>query len=88
MLHRVIIDIEFTVDETRFKMAQLAKDPSAVWDVSEAGVREAVVNRLIAVDWAELGLHPKRSTVTTRPSTRDGDFVEVLLPAESGVIAS
>lgn len=84
--HRVLIDIEFTVDEARFKIAQLADDATGVSDVTEADVRIAVACRLIQVDWRDAGLAPQRSTVTTRASTSEGDFVQVVLPADSGVI--
>ena len=84
---RVLIDIEFTVDETQFKLAQLVDDAIGISDVTEAGVREAVTERLIRANWADQGLAPQRSVVTTRASTPGGDFVEVVLPADPGVTA-
>ena len=93
---RVLIDIEFAVDETQFALAQLAGNVcgiSAVTEasvrraVTEAGVREAVAERLIRANWADQGLEPQRSVITTHTSTLGGDFVEVVLPADPGVTA-
>jgi hypothetical protein len=86
--HRVLVDIEFTVDEARFKAAQLTDDATGVSDVTEADVRRAVAGRLIQAHWDDLGLAPQRSTVTTRTSTSQGHFVEVVVPADSGVVGS
>jgi len=85
---RVLIDIEFTVDETQFKLAQLVHDAVGISDVTETGVREAVTAGIIQANWAAQGLTPQRSTITTRTSTASGKFVEVLLPADTSVIAS
>ena len=93
---RVLIDIEFAIDETQFTLAQLADNVfgiSAVAEasvrrvVTEAGVREAVAEGLIRANWADKGLEPQRSVITTRTSTLGGDFVEVVLPADPGVAA-
>jgi hypothetical protein len=35
--HRVLIDIEFTVDDDRFKIAQLSDDASGVSDIPIPG---------------------------------------------------
>lgn len=83
--HRVLIDIEFTIDEDQFKSAQLADGATGVSDVTDAGVREVVAGRLIQVVWADQGLTPRRSTVSTREQAADGEFFEVVLPAETGV---
>ena len=85
---RVLIDIEFVVDETQFKLAQLLDNMVGISDVTETGVREAVTAGIIHVDWAAQGLAPQRSTITTRASTSSGKFVEILLPADTSVIAS
>ena len=85
---RVLIDIEFAVDETQFKLTQLTDDAVGVSDVTETGVREAVTAGIIHADWAAQGLSPQRSTIITRTSTSSGKFVEVLLPADTSVIAS
>jgi len=85
---RVLIDIEFTVDETRFKLAQLVDNMEGISDVTETGIREAVTAEIIHADWAAQGLTPQRSTITTRTCTSSGKFVEILLPADISVIAS
>ena len=85
---RVLIDIEFAVDETQFKLAQLLDDVAGISDVTETGVCEAVTAEIIHADWAAQGLIPQRSTITTRTSTPSGKFVEMLLPADTSVIAS
>ena len=85
---RVLIDIEFTVDETQFKLARLSDDAAGISDVTETGVREAVTAGIIQADWAAQGLAPQRSTITTRTSTASGKFVEVLLPGDISVSAS
>ena len=84
---RVLIDIEFTVDEAQFTLAQRADDTFCLCAVTAAGVREAVAERLIRADWAGQGLAPQRSVITTRASTSGGDFYEVVLPADPGVTA-
>ena len=84
---RVLIDIEFAIDETQFKQAQLLDDLVGVCDVTETGVREAVTAGIIHADWAAQGLAPQRSTITTRISTSSGKFIALLLPADTGVIA-
>ena len=85
---RVLIDIEFAIDETQFKLAQLMDDVIGISDVTETGIRDAVTAGIIHVDWAAQGLAPQRSTVTTRISTSGGKFVALLLPADTSVIAS
>jgi len=85
---RVLIDIEFAVDETQFKLTQLADDAVGISDVTETGVREAVSAGIIHADWAAQGLAPQRSTITTRTSTPSGKFVEMRLPADTSVIAN
>ncbi len=82
--HRILIDIEFAVDEGEFKVAQLADDATGVSEVTEAGVRDAVTGGLIHANWAEQGLVPLRSIVTTRPLGPAGNYAEVRLPAEPG----
>ncbi|MFB2596669.1 hypothetical protein ACEXQE_02650 [Herbiconiux sp. P17] len=67
--HRVLVDIEFTVDEDRFKIDQLADDATGVSDVTDTGLRDAVSRLLIRADWTEHGLAPLRSLVTTSPLT-------------------
>ena len=84
---RVLIDIEFAIDETQFKQAQLLGDVVGVCDVTETSVREAVTEGIIQANWAALGLAPQRSTITTRISTPSGKFVAMLLPADTGVVA-
>ncbi|MCS5732479.1 hypothetical protein [Herbiconiux daphne] len=64
-LHRVLIDVQFSVDEDRFKIDQLADDATGVSDVTDPGVRDAISRLLIRADWAEHGLAPLRSIVTT-----------------------
>ena len=85
---RVLIDIEFAVDETQFKLTQLADDAVHVSDVTETDIREAVSVEIIHADWAAQGLTPRRSTVTTRTCTSSGKFVAMLLPADTSVIAN
>ena len=85
---RVLIDIEFAVDETQFKLAQLLDDVAGISDVTETGVCEAVTAEIIHADWAAQGLIPQRSTITTRTSTPSGKFVAMLLPADTSVIAN
>ena len=85
---RVLIDIEFVVDETQFKLAQLLDNMVGISDVTETDVREAVTAGIIHADWAAQGLIPQRSTITTRTSTPSGKFVEILLPADTSVIAN
>ena len=85
---RVLIDIEFVVDETQFKLAQLVDNVVGISDVTETGIREAVTAGIIQADWAAQGLTPQRSTITTRTPTPSGKFVEILLPADTSVIAS
>ena len=85
---RVLIDIEFAVDETQFKLAQLDGNTEGISDVTETGVCEAVSAEIIHADWAAQGLTPQRSTITTRICTSSGKFVEMLLPADISVIAS
>ncbi|CAN5358695.1 hypothetical protein BH10ACT7_BH10ACT7_30410 [soil metagenome] len=82
---RVLIDIEFTVDETQLKVARLAVDPTGVSDVTDSDILEAVAGRLTEVDWAPRGLTLQRSIVTTRAVSVEGVFVEVTLPADRGV---
>ena len=85
---RVLIDIEFAVHETQFKLAQLLDDVAGISDVTETGVCEAVTAEIIHADWAAQGLIPQRSTITTRTSTPSGKFVAMLLPADTSVIAN
>jgi hypothetical protein len=84
--HRVLIDIEFTVDEDRFKLAQLSDDASGVSDVTDAGVRDAVTSRLVLAEWAAHGLAPLRSIVTTRPQSADGNWARVDVLSDPGVV--
>ena len=84
---RVLIDIEFAVDEAPFKMASLLDDETGVADVTDAEVRERVTGRLIEADWALQGLLPRRSRVTTRTAAPGGGFLELVLPADAGVVA-
>lgn len=86
MRQRVLIDIEFFVDEAQFKVAQLADDVTGISDVTDAVVREVVAGRLIGADWADRGLVPHRSTVITRMATAAGEFIEVIVPADPGVM--
>jgi hypothetical protein len=86
--HRVLIDIEFTVDEDRFKLAQLSDDASGVSDVTDAGVRDAVTSRLVRAEWADHGLAPLRSIVTTRPLTADGNYTDVHVSSDPGVVVA
>lgn len=85
---RVLIDIEFSIDETQFKLAQLVDNSVGISDVTETGVREAVTASIVQTDWAAQGLAPQRSTITTRTSTSGGKFVEIVLPADTSVIAT
>ena len=85
---RMLIDIEFAVDETAFKSAQLVEDGTGVSDVTDADIRNVVVGRLIGTDWARHGLAPRHSSVITRLATAAGEFVEVIVPADPGVVTS
>ena len=64
--YRLLIDIQFDLDAEKFKVSQLVDDASGVSEVTDDGVRDAVMARLIKIDWAELGLMPLRSIVTSR----------------------
>ncbi len=86
MRQRVLIDIEFAVDEAQFKAAHLAEDVTGVSDVTDAEIRNVVAVRLISADWAGQGLAPQRSSVITRLATAAGEFVEVVVPADPGVM--
>lgn len=88
MRRRVLIDIEFAVDEEKFKVAQLPDDATGVSDITDASVREAVAIRVLRADWAAQGLQPQRSTVTTRASATNGGFPAVVVPADAGVADS
>jgi hypothetical protein len=85
--HRVLIDIEFTVDDDRFKLAHLRDDAIGVSDVTDVGVRDAVTGVLVHTDWANQGLAPLRSIVTSRPLTKHG-YEGSYIPADSGVDAA
>ncbi|MCS5723034.1 hypothetical protein N1028_13435 [Herbiconiux sp. CPCC 203407] len=65
--HRVLVDLEFDVDEDRFKIDQLTDNATGVSDVTDPGLRDAISRILIRADWAEHGLTPVRSVVTSRP---------------------
>ena len=64
--YRLLIDIQFDLDAEKFKVSQLVDDASGVSEVTDDGVRDAVMARLIKIDWAALGLMPLRSIVTSR----------------------
>ena len=64
--YRLLIDIQFDLDAEKFKVSQLVDDASGVSEVTDDGVRDVVTARLIEVDWAEVGLQPLRSIVTSR----------------------
>jgi len=49
---RVLIDIEFAVDETQYKLAQLDGNIEGISDVTETGVCEAVTAEIICTNWA------------------------------------
>lgn len=83
---RVLIDIEFAVDEDRFMLAKLSEDPSGVADITDPGVRDAVSRALVCTDWAEHGLAPLRSVVTTRQRRRDGRYQGSRVPPDPGVV--
>jgi len=85
---RVLIDIEFAVDETQYKLAQLDGNIEGISDVTETGVCESVSAEIIHADWVAQGLTPRRSTITTRTCTASRKFVAMLLPADTSVIAS
>lgn len=87
-LHRVLIDIEFAVDEDLFKLAQLCEDASGISDVTDAGVRDAVTSRLVLAEWAERGLAPLRSIVTTRSQSADGGYASVPVPSDPSVVVA
>jgi hypothetical protein len=81
--HRVLVDIQFAVDDERFGIARLNENPSGDPDVTEAGIRDAVATRLIGAEWAAQGITPTRSVVTTRELTSDGaGYESAFLPAE------
>ncbi|MFB2580506.1 hypothetical protein ACEXQD_04585 [Herbiconiux sp. P15] len=63
--HRVIIDVEFSVDEDQFKAHQLTGHATGVSDVTDPGLRDAIAQLIIQADWADQGLEPLRSLVTT-----------------------
>jgi hypothetical protein len=83
--HRVLIDIQFDVDEVQYKLAQLTHDATGVSEVSEEGVRDIVTSGLIGVDWAQQGLAPIRSTVTTRVLSPGGGYAQVYVPADPDI---
>jgi hypothetical protein len=82
---RVLIDIEFAVDEDRFKVSQLSDDAEGVSDVTDPGVRDAVSQALVETDWAERGLAPLRSVVTTRAQRDDGLYKGTRVEPDPGV---
>lgn len=82
---RVLIDIEFAVDEDRFKVSQLSDAAGGVSDVTDPGVRDAVSQALVQTDWAERGLAPLRSVVTTRSECDDGLYQGTLVAPDPGV---
>jgi hypothetical protein len=86
--YRVLIDVEFTVDEDRFKLAQLTDDATGVSDVSDAGIRDAVTRLLIGADWTKHGLTPLRSVVITRALNPDGCYDDADVPRGPGVSAA
>lgn len=84
--HRVLVDIQFTVDNDQFKVAQLSDDATGVSEVTEAAIRNVVGACLTDVDWAKKGLAPLRAVVTMGTRTPSGDYAEVLFPAEPGIM--
>lgn len=85
--HRLLIDIQFFLDAEKFKVSQLVDDASGVSEVTDEGVRDAVTARLIRIDWAELGLLPLQSIITSRVPSTTGEYPLVCVPADSGVTA-
>jgi hypothetical protein len=83
--HRVLIDVEFTIDEEPYKLAQLMHDASGISDVTDSGVRDAISRLLARVDWAAQGLEPLRSIVTTRSASSDGLYADAHVPADHGI---
>ena len=47
---RVLIDIEFAIDEAQFTLAQLMDDVVGISNVTETGVSEAITALIIYVD--------------------------------------
>jgi hypothetical protein len=86
--HRVHIEVEFTVDEERFKLARLTDDASGVSDVADVGVRDAISRLLGGADWAEHGLTPLRSIVTTQAPQRASPFRSIPVAAESDCVGA
>ena len=85
---QVLIDIEFAIDETQFKLAQLEGTTEGISDVTETGVCEAVAAKIMCADWAAQGLTSRRSTITTRTCTPSGKFVAMLLPADTSEVGN
>jgi hypothetical protein len=83
----VLLDIEFAIDDEQYKLAQLTHDATGVSEVTDVGVCDVLTNQLNRVDWAENGLTPLRSSVTTRLRAPDGNYAPVNLPADPGVAA-
>ncbi|MCS5718759.1 hypothetical protein N1027_11505 [Herbiconiux sp. CPCC 205763] len=83
--HRVLVDIEFVLDDEAFKVAHLTDDATGVSDATDAAVRDAVASVLIHAEWDHYVVSPLRSIVTVRPLKADGRYDELLLPGEHGV---
>jgi hypothetical protein len=82
--HRVLVDIEFTVDEDRFKFAQIEDGLDGISDATAPAVRNAVSIALTRALWTEQGLSPLRSIVTSRSRERDGSYRALLVPGDRG----
>jgi hypothetical protein len=85
MRRRVIVDIEFTVDEGAFKSARLVHDAAGVSDPTDDAVRDVVAGVVIQQDWSAQGLTPLRSTVTARALNAAGDYDDVVLAGDRGL---
>lgn len=87
-VRRVVIDLELTVDDGKFKAAELSTEPTGVADVSDPAVRDAVARMLVRFDWSSIGAVPLRSVVTPRLRRRSGWYDAVHLPLDRGVAAT
>lgn len=81
---RVVVDLEFRVDDDVIKAAALSLDDTGVADVSDGMVRDLVSTMLIGADWSAHGVRPLRSIVTPRTLSRAGWYDALHLSPDRG----
>jgi len=81
---RVVVDLEFRVDDDAFKAAALSLDGTGVSDVSDSVMRDVVSRMLIDHDWTLHGVRPLRSIVTPRILGAGGWYESVNLARDRG----